>query len=88
MLPKALDILNTELSGAKPLAAAVSVFRLAGLERIGAPGGPTDADEQIERMAKARRPDPFASIGSHNEPVSDRERANVIAEIEQNLAAE
>ena len=83
MLPKALDVLESELNGGNPLPAAMQVFRLSGLDKIGPPTGVTNADVEIDRLAKARRPDPFAFADGG--PVSDHERAAVLAELNRQL---
>src|SRR5262245_14138909 len=54
MLPRALDVLEAELSGKNALAASAQLFRLAGFQS-GAPRGQTDADAEIDKMAKQRR---------------------------------
>ncbi len=57
LLPKALDVIASELDGKHGLAAAVHVLRACGFYGIGAPDGPTTVEEikLLERESKADR---------------------------------
>jgi len=89
LIPKALATLEAELVGeftADPVKAALAVLKLAGAERLVAP---PDEDEPEEALAiidaeARRRGDVLATLT--NPPVSDWERAEVLAEWSANAA--
>jgi hypothetical protein len=96
LLPQALDALEQELQDGKQRGRVViEILRLAGLDRSGPKGssletfgvGLTDPNEIIEARAGSLRPDPLRELVD-GEPVSEVERASVLADLERLLAAD
>jgi len=92
LLPKALDVLANQLDDQDHgLQAAIAVVRLAGLEKIGAPKGETDADTIIDglawkhELADASLEDRFLAKTGGGKP-RDSSRQAVLAAIDRRLA--
>ena len=94
LLPKALDVLANQLDDQDHgLQAAIAVVRLAGLEKIGAPKGETDADVIIDTLAREHE---LAGADTHtrfmaemrgDKPLESSRQA-VLAEIDRRLMAD
>ncbi len=54
MLPKALGVLERALDGDDAYAAAVQIVKLAALDKLPPPDGPTDGDRIVSAMVEAR----------------------------------
>jgi len=65
LLPKALDVLKSELESATPLPAAVHVLKACGLYGMPVPHGPTEVEDAVlagqQRQSERRRQALFAA---------------------------
>ncbi len=95
LLPRALDVLEEELTANPDPKLALAVVKLAGLGRperpdLDAAFGPDDPEALIERLVRARRVDPIAALLAADRgdgPVTAEERRALLAELEAKAAS-
>ncbi len=82
LVPRAVQKLSEALeSSEQSWQVALAVLKVAGMVTPGRPHGATDADGLLDELVKAKRPDPLDAFTGGG-PVTDRERAAVLAELE------